>query len=154
MGLEICASTRSPIPSFRPQPMWLPVLRMRVFVARICGPIVASITVSREIAWDTSGWGWSRRSGRTLKKGDRVISPFLISDGTCEFCREGLPSSCVHGERRGGPNDGGQGEAVRVPNADGTLVVVPPSVEGDEHLLKAILPLTDVMATGHHAAIT
>jgi threonine dehydrogenase-like Zn-dependent dehydrogenase len=29
---------------------------------------------------------------RTLKKGDRVISPFLISDGTCEFCREGLPS--------------------------------------------------------------
>ncbi|HWZ19688.1 MAG TPA: alcohol dehydrogenase catalytic domain-containing protein [Ktedonobacteraceae bacterium] len=91
---------------------------------------------------------------RTIKKGDRVISPFLISDGTCEFCREGLPSSCVHGERWGGPNDGGQGEAVRVPYADGTLVVVPPAVEGDEHLLKAILPLTDVMATGHHAAIT
>src|SRR5207245_5604715 len=37
---------------------------------------------------------------------------------------------------------------------DGTLVVAPPSVEGDEHLLKAILPLTDVMATGHHAAVT
>jgi len=65
---------------------------------------------------------------RTIKKGDGVISPFLISDGTCEFCREGLPSSCVHGERWGGPNDGGQGEAVRVPYADGTLVVVPPSV--------------------------
>src|SRR6184192_2223701 len=91
---------------------------------------------------------------RTIKKGDRVISPFLISDGTCEFCREGLPSSCVHGARWGGPNDGGQGEAVRVPYADGTLLVLPPSVEGDEHLLKAILPLTDVMATGHHAAIT
>src|SRR6266487_6463670 len=91
---------------------------------------------------------------RTLKKGDRVISPFLISDGTCKFCRAGLPSSCVHGARWGGANDGGQAEAVRVPYADGTLVVVPPSVEGDEHLLKAILPLTDVMATGHHAAIT
>src|SRR6266702_505658 len=91
---------------------------------------------------------------RTIKKGDRVISPFLISDGTCEFCHEGLQSSCVHGQRYGGPNGGGQGEAVRVPNADGTLVVLPPSVEGDEHLLKAILPLTDVMATGHHAAIT
>ncbi len=89
---------------------------------------------------------------RTLKKGDRVISPFLISDGTCAFCREGLPSSCVHGARWGGQSDGGQGEAVRVPYADGTLVVLPPSVEGDEHLLKAILPLTDVMATGHHAA--
>jgi threonine dehydrogenase-like Zn-dependent dehydrogenase len=91
---------------------------------------------------------------RTLKNGDRVISPFLISDGTCEFCREGLPSSCVHGERWGGRNNGGQGEAIRVPYADGTLVVLPPSVEGDEHLLKAILPLTDVMATGHHAAVT
>jgi threonine dehydrogenase-like Zn-dependent dehydrogenase len=90
----------------------------------------------------------------TLKKGDRVISPFLISDGTCAYCREGLPSSCVHGERWGGQSDGGQGEAVRVPYADGTLVVLPPAVEGDEHLLKALLPLTDVMATGHHAAIT
>lgn len=38
---------------------------------------------------------------RTLKKRDRVISPFLISDGTCEFCRAGLPSSCVHGARWG-----------------------------------------------------
>jgi len=91
---------------------------------------------------------------RTIKKGDRVISPFLISDGTCEFCRAGLPSSCVHGARWGGPHDGGQGQAVRVPYADGTLVVLPPSVEGDEQLLKAILPLTDVMATGYHAAIT
>ena len=90
----------------------------------------------------------------TLKKGDRVISPFLISDGTCEFCRAGLPSSCVHGARYGGHNNGGQAEAIRVPYADGTLVVVPPSVEGDEHLLTALLPLTDVMATGHHAAVT
>lgn len=91
---------------------------------------------------------------RTIKEGDCVISPFLVSDGTCEFCHADLQSSCVHGARWGGPNDGGQGEAIRVPYADGTLVVLPPSVEGDEHLLKAILPLTDVMATGHHAAVT
>ncbi len=91
---------------------------------------------------------------RTIKKGDRVISPFLISDGTCEFCREGLPSSCIHGERWGGSNNGGQAEAIRVPYADGTLVVIPKSVEDDEQLLKAIFPLTDVMATGHHAAVT
>ena len=35
--------------------MWLPVLRMRGFVARICGLIAASIIVRREIAWDTNG---------------------------------------------------------------------------------------------------
>nr|WP_268905954.1 alcohol dehydrogenase catalytic domain-containing protein [Dictyobacter formicarum] len=52
---------------------------------------------------------------RTIKKGDRVISPFVTSDGTCEFCRAGLQSSCVHVGFWGGPNDGGQGEAVRVP---------------------------------------
>jgi threonine dehydrogenase-like Zn-dependent dehydrogenase/NAD(P)-dependent dehydrogenase (short-subunit alcohol dehydrogenase family) len=86
---------------------------------------------------------------RTLKKGDHVISPFTISDGTCEFCHAGLPSSCVHGMRWGGTNDGGQGEAVRVPYADGTLVALPSAVEGDAHLLNAVLPLTDVMATGH-----
>jgi threonine dehydrogenase-like Zn-dependent dehydrogenase len=91
---------------------------------------------------------------RTIKKGDRVISPFLISDGTCEFCHEGLQSSCIHGQRYGGSNNGGQAEAIRVPYADGTLVVIPSEVSGDEHLLKAILPLTDVMATGHHAAVT
>ena len=91
---------------------------------------------------------------RTIKKGDRVISPFTTSDGTCEFCREGLQSSCVQREFWGGSNDGGQAEAIRVPYADGTLVVVPPWVEGDEHLLKAILTLTDVMGTGYHAALT
>ena len=57
----------------------------------------------------------------TVKAGDLVVSPFLWSDGSCIFCREGLPSSCPHGGRYGwGDVDGGQGEAVRVPQADGT----------------------------------
>jgi len=92
---------------------------------------------------------------RTMKPGDRVLAPFAFSDGTCQFCSEGLPTSCVHGGFWGGKsNDGGQAEAVRAPFADGTLVVVPPSVENDDALLTAILPLTDVMSTGHHAAVS
>ena len=91
---------------------------------------------------------------RTVKKGDRVIAPFAFSDGSCDFCHDGLFTSCTHGGFWGGTNDGGQAEAVRAPFADGTLVVLPPQVEGDERLLKAILPLTDVMGTGHHAAIS
>ncbi len=90
----------------------------------------------------------------TIKRGDRVIAPFAFSDGTCEFCHKGLHTSCLHGGFWAQANDGGQAEAIRAPLADGTLVVVPPSVEGDEALLKAILPLTDVMATGHHAAVS
>jgi alcohol dehydrogenase len=89
----------------------------------------------------------------TIKRGDRVIAPFAFSDGTCEFCRKGLYTNCLHGGFWGGDNDGGQAEALRSPFADGTLVVVPSSVEGDEALLKALLPLTDVMGTGHYAAL-
>ncbi|MFL6033816.1 MAG: zinc-dependent alcohol dehydrogenase family protein [Gaiellaceae bacterium] len=89
---------------------------------------------------------------RTLKAGDLVVAPFLWSDGTCVFCREGLQSSCLHGGRYGDPDvDGGQGEAVRVPQADGTLVVLPG--DEDDALMPSLLTLTDVMATGHHAAL-
>ena len=91
---------------------------------------------------------------RTVKKGDRVIAPFAFSDGSCDFCHDGLFTSCTHGGFWGGTNEGGQAEAVRAPFADGTLVVLPPQVEGDDKLLRAILPLTDVMGTGHHAAIS
>lgn len=90
---------------------------------------------------------------RTLKRGDFVAAPFAISDGTCVFCREGLPTSCVHGAWWGGTeHDGGQAEAVRVPLADGTLYRLP--VGKDDALLASLLTLTDVMATGHHAAVT
>jgi hypothetical protein len=88
---------------------------------------------------------------RTVKKGDLVVAPFAWSDGTCDFCREGLQTSCRHGGFWGGTElDGGQGEAVRVPLADGTLVKL--SVGRDDALLPSLLTLSDVMGTGHHAA--
>jgi threonine dehydrogenase-like Zn-dependent dehydrogenase len=87
---------------------------------------------------------------RTVKRGDLVVAPFAWSDGTCIFCREGLQTSCLHGGFWGGELDGGQGEAVRVPLADGTLVVLP--VGRDHALIPSLLTLSDVMGTGHHAA--
>src|SRR6266513_3304029 len=88
----------------------------------------------------------------TIKAGDLVVSPFLWSDGSCVFCREGLQSECLHGGRYGFEDvDGGQGEAVRVPQADGTLVVLP--VGEDDELMPSLLTLADVMGTGHHAAV-
>src|SRR6187397_2959944 len=88
---------------------------------------------------------------RTVKKGDLVVAPFAWSDGTCEFCQQGLQTSCLHGGWWGGTElDGGQGEAVRVPLADGTLVVLP--VGPDHALMPSLLTLSDVMGTGHHAA--
>jgi threonine dehydrogenase-like Zn-dependent dehydrogenase len=89
---------------------------------------------------------------RTVKSGDLVVAPFAYSDGTCVFCHEGLQTSCLHGGFWGRDGvDGAQGEAVRVPLADGTLVVLP--VGEDDALMPSLLTLSDVMGTGHHAAL-
>ena len=99
---------------------------------------------------------------RTVRAGDFVIAPFVLSDGTCVHCRNGVHTSCAHGASWGGtdsegrPIDAGQGEAVRVPMADGTLVGVPGFTGGstpDDALLASLLTLSDVMGTGHHAAL-
>jgi threonine dehydrogenase-like Zn-dependent dehydrogenase len=88
----------------------------------------------------------------TVKSGDLVVAPFVYSDNTCQFCVEGLHTSCVHGGFWGANGvDAGQGEAVRVPQADGTLVKLPATE--DEAMLASLLTLSDVFATGHHAAV-
>jgi threonine dehydrogenase-like Zn-dependent dehydrogenase len=90
---------------------------------------------------------------RTIKAGDFVVMPFAWSDGTCEFCREGLQTSCLHGGFFGNEQiAGAQAEAVRVPLADGTLFVL--QVGRDDALMPSLLTLSDVMGTGHHAAVT
>ena len=92
------------------------------------------------------------REVRTLTRGDLVVMPFASSDGTCEFCQEGLQTECINvgffGNR--GVN-GAQAEALRIPYADGTLFKLP--VGEDHELMPSLLTLADVMATGHHAAV-
>ncbi|MBV9313379.1 MAG: zinc-dependent alcohol dehydrogenase family protein [Pseudonocardia sp.] len=86
-----------------------------------------------------------------LRHGDMVLAPFVWADNTCDFCREGLQTSCRHGGLWGNDLDGGQGEAVRVPQAQGTLVKLP--VGEDSALLPSLLTLSDVFCTGHHCAV-
>jgi threonine dehydrogenase-like Zn-dependent dehydrogenase len=91
---------------------------------------------------------------RGVHVGDVVVTPFTYSDGSCVLCRAGWPSNCVHGGGYGNHGmDGGQGEAVRVPFADATLVKVPGSGHSDG-TLRSILALSDVACTGHHAAVS
>jgi threonine dehydrogenase-like Zn-dependent dehydrogenase len=105
-------------------------------------------------ARDYSSAGSDR--GRSLPPSPRLrssTSPFVWADNTCDFCREGLQTSCRHGGNWGRIGiDGGQGEAVRVPQADGTLVKLP--VAADSALLPSLLTLSDVFPTGHHCAVT
>jgi threonine dehydrogenase-like Zn-dependent dehydrogenase len=93
-----------------------------------------------------------------VKVGDFVIAPFYVCDNTCVNCRNGVSTSCLSGgwwggeDQLGGFADGGQGERVRVPLADGTLVVVPEPIADEQ--VPGLLALSDVMGTGHHAAVS
>src|SRR5438034_3490652 len=143
--------------------------------ARLIEPTDALVTVSRACICGSDLWPYKltepgetgRRMGHeaigvveavgkgvhTLKVGDLVVMPFAFSDGSCVFCHEGLQTSCVHGGFFGTVDvPGAQAEAVRVPQADGTLVVLP--VGEDDALMPSLLTLSDVMGTGHHAAVT
>src|SRR4051794_41092398 len=142
--------------------------------ARIVEPTDAVVAVSRACVCGSDLWPYKsmepsatgRRMGheaigvvadvgrdvRTMKRGAVVVMPFAFSDGTCVFCREGLPTSCVRGGFFGfAENEGGQSEALRIPYADGTLFVLP--VGKDDALMPSLLTLSDVMGTGHHAAL-
>ena len=89
---------------------------------------------------------------QNIAKGDLVIAPFFYSDGTCPNCRAGITSACIAGGGWGVNGiDGGQGEALRVPLADGTLVKVQGSKSFRQNISLAVT-LSDVMSTGHHAA--
>lgn len=89
---------------------------------------------------------------RTVRAGQFVISPFSWSDGTCPACLDGVTTGCDNGGFWAQPgSDGGQGQALRVPFADGTLVGL--AEQPDPALIPALLTLSDVMATGHHAAV-
>src|SRR5437899_6202150 len=142
--------------------------------ARLIQPTDALVAVSRACICGSDRWSYKlmepvetgRRMGHeaigvveavgadvhTLKVGDVVVMPFAFSDGTCVFCHEGLHTSCVPGGFFGTVEvAGAQAEAVRVPQADGTLVVLP--VSADDALMPSLLTLSDVMGTGHHAAV-
>lgn len=84
---------------------------------------------------------------KDVRVGDFVVVPFCHSDNTCVHCRAGVQSACTGL----GFTTSGQGEYARVTQADGSLV----ATDGmpDEKLIPSLLALTDVMATGWHAAV-
>ncbi|MFM9702636.1 zinc-dependent alcohol dehydrogenase family protein [Streptomyces galilaeus] len=87
---------------------------------------------------------------RTVKPGDFVVGSFVISDNTCEICRAGFQSKCVHAEFVHG-GIGTQAEKARIPLADGTLVPTPG--QPDPELVPALLAASDVLGTGWFAAV-
>jgi threonine dehydrogenase-like Zn-dependent dehydrogenase len=137
---------------------------VKVVAACVCGsdlwyyrgdsPVRAPMRIGHEFVGIVQEVGADVRS---LHKGDFVIAPFMYSDNTCPHCRVGMQSACSTGgfwgaaDRDGLMADGGQGEYVRVPLADGTLVATRETP--DEAMVPSLLALSDVMGTGWHAAM-
>src|SRR4051794_7107102 len=86
---------------------------------------------------------------RTLKPGQFVVGSFFASDNTCEICRAGYQSGCIHRVGMGGI--GTQAEYARIPLADGTLVATP-EVPSDD-LVPSFLAASDVLGTGWFGAV-
>ncbi|RQM34956.1 zinc-dependent alcohol dehydrogenase family protein [Rhodococcus ruber] len=84
-----------------------------------------------------------------IKVGDFVVGSFFASDNTCEICRAGYQSSCVHRVIMG--SLGSQAEFLRVPLADGTLVATPGMPDPD--LIPSLLAASDVLGTGWFGAV-
>jgi threonine dehydrogenase-like Zn-dependent dehydrogenase len=89
------------------------------------------------------------RAVSTIKPGQFVVGSFFASDNSCEICRAGYQSSCIHRELMGAI--GTQAELARVPLADGTLVATP-DVPSDD-LIPSFLAASDVLGTGWFGAV-
>src|SRR6059058_1315029 len=85
----------------------------------------------------------------TIAPGQFVIGSFFASDNTCEVCRAGYQSSCIHRELVG--TIGTQAEYARIPLADGTLVATPDVPPPD--LVPSFLAASDVLGTGWFGAV-
>ena len=85
----------------------------------------------------------------SIKVGDFVVGSFFASDNTCQICRAGYQSRCVHAEPMGAL--GTQAEYARIPHADGTLVPTPGQPDAD--LIPSLLAASDVLGTGWFGAV-
>ena len=87
-------------------------------------------------------------SRRATSSSLRSPTPTAPASSAVRACR---PPACTAASGPAGDIDGGQGEAARVPLADGTLVKLP--VAADSALIPSLLTLSDVFGTGYHAAV-
>lgn len=129
---------------------------VRIVVACVCGsdlhPYRSTAAGDHGVPMGHEGLGVVEEIGAEVTgvaRGDLVVIPFGYADNTCSICRDGFQTACPHG----GFFSGLQAELARVPQASGTLVVVPGGRDGvDEALLPSLLTLSDVYLTGYHAA--
>jgi threonine dehydrogenase-like Zn-dependent dehydrogenase len=86
---------------------------------------------------------------RNVRPGQFVVGSFFASDNTCEICRAGYQTHCVH--REPASPGGAQAQYTRITLADGTLVPTPELPADD--LVPSLLAASDVLGTGWFGAV-
>ena len=127
---------------------------VRVVAGCICGsdlwpyrgenPITPGDTIGHEVVGVVEEVG---SAVKNFRPGDFVVVPFCHADNTCPHCEVGMHSACDNL----GFTESGQAEYTKVHQADGSLVKTPGTPDDD--LIPSLLTLSDVMATGWHAAV-
>ena len=127
---------------------------VRVVAACICGSdlwwyrgdndLDEPMTIGHEVVGVVEEVGSEVRS---FAVGDLVVVPFCHCDNTCPVCAKGMQAGC----QNLGFTTSGQAEYARVTQAAGSLVRTPE--QPDASMVPALLTLSDVMATGWHAAV-
>jgi threonine dehydrogenase-like Zn-dependent dehydrogenase len=129
---------------------------LRLPATCICGsdlwPYRGADAVNRPMPMGHEYAGFVEEVGQevtTLWPGQFVVGSFSASDNTCQICRAGYQTSCIH--REGIGKGGAQAEYLRVPLADGTLVATPDVP--DQDLIPSLLAASDVLGTGWFGAV-
>lgn len=127
---------------------------IRLAAACVCGsdlwPYRGADEVKRPIPMGHEYCGYVEAVGSEVKDivpGQFVVGSFFASDNTCEICRAGYQTSCVHRKGVGGS----QAEYMRVPLADGTLVATAEHPPADK--IPSLLAASDVLGTGWFGAV-
>ncbi|HLZ37487.1 MAG TPA: alcohol dehydrogenase catalytic domain-containing protein [Mycobacteriales bacterium] len=131
---------------------------VRVDAATLCGTDlhilrgdVPAVTPGRILGHEAVGTVTEIGDGvRTLKPGDRVLVSCITACGTCRFCREGRYGQCLGGGGwvLGHRIDGTHADFVRVPYAERSTCLVPPSVSDE-----AVLMLADLLPTAFEVGV-
>jgi threonine dehydrogenase-like Zn-dependent dehydrogenase len=129
---------------------------IRVVAACVCGsdlwPWRGTDVAGRPVPMGHEYVGVVEEVGDAVKNvrvGDFVVGSFWASDNTCDICRAGYQSFCVHRVLMG--TIGTQAELARIPLADGTLVATPAMPPAGK--IPSLLTASDVLGTGWFAAV-
>lgn len=84
--------------------------------------------------------------GKTLKKGQKVLIPSVLTCGRCEFCESGRENLCSNMIMPGNHINGAFAQYIKVPEKD--IIILPDEISPEEGCI-----IADAISTPYHAVV-